>query len=224
VASRNIGTAKLPVFDTPVILKGIDTAKPRKCPRNWETGWVYTYVVVTPSDGHSTFMCIQGSEQDPETGGTTTYARLFHNYSYMGLGGCIWAGGTVEYEREYAVSFKARGSDSGGLHLRIRQGLEAVVDRKAKTIGQVGNDVDADYVPGDQWRTFRQRFRWKHLTEESKDKTETGFSVEFAMNEPKPSGYVDIAEVVVEETHPEKKEEEPAPEPAPEPKNKKKKK
>jgi len=98
------------------------------------------------------------------------------------------------------------------------------VDRKAQTIGSVGNDVTTEFDPGDQWRSFRQRFRWKHLTEESKDRKTTGFGLGFSMKDPRAVGYVDITEVVVEETHPEKKEEEPTPKPAPEPKKEKKKK
>jgi len=220
IASRNIGTAKLPVFDTPVILKGIDTAKPRKCP----TGWWGGFGGGGASDGHSAFMCIQDSEPNLETGSTTYFARLCYNYSYMGLGGGIGAGGSVEYEREYVVSFKARARDAGGLTLDIRQGRESSVDRKAQTIGSVGNDVTTEFDPGDQWRSFRQRFRWKHLTEESKDRKTTGFGLGFSMKDPRAVGYVDITEVVVEETHPEKKEEEPTPKPAPEPKKEKKKK
>lgn len=81
VLSHNIGTKKEPVFGTPALLTGTDTAKPLKCPTN--VGWNST-LSVGANKGHTMFMCIQGSESAFGSHGTTFYARMCYNTAYMG--------------------------------------------------------------------------------------------------------------------------------------------
>ena len=192
--SRNIGTAKQPVFDTPVILKGIDTAKPRKCPSDW--GWDRWD---RPNAGNSGFIVIWGTEIEPDTGATTTYARLCYDYGYVGTGGDMTGECGVKYEVEYALSFRARALNVTSLRVRLDQTEEGFVS--GDTLQRKYNGFTANFTPGDQWRPFRQKFRWKRLTEEAKDKLTTGLHLHFAMEGSKSDSYLDIADLAVEETH-----------------------
>ena len=194
--SHNIGTAKMPVFDTPVFLTGVDTDKPRKVPEN--VGWG---APCGPNGGNTTFMCIQGWEPSLEAHGTTFYARMCYDYTYLGNAGWMGGGcGNIEYLKEYVLTIRARADKIQGLTLHIEQQNEPYKDEDGLPRQAGGTNVYAHFDPSAQWNTYSKTFRWKYLTKEAEERKlkYSNAHFEFIPVNPKADSWCDITDVSIE--------------------------
>ena len=184
--SRNIGSKTVPEFAQAVKLKGIDKLKPVQVPNAW--GWGHN-----PGANSAIAFKIM-KENDLVTGKQVTFVRAYFSDGYIGTSGSIGNNGTVKYDKEYYLVFKARGYNVN-ITGRIGQSNESFTEGEFKK--WAGNSEDYRISISTDWQTFRHRFKFTRLTKEAKDREETGAHFGFHLTDPQPDAYFDVTDVEI---------------------------
>lgn len=185
--SRNVGTKAIPQFAKAEKLKGVDKLKPVKVPNHW--GW----------DSHrrganSAISFKVMKENDLVTGKKITFFRAYFSDGYIGVSGELGNNGTVKYDKEYYLVYKARGYNTK-INGRIGQSNESYVEGEFRKVK--GNSEDFQVSLSTDWQTFRQRFKFSRLTKEAEKKEETGAHFAFHLAQSQPNGYFDVTDVKI---------------------------
>jgi len=191
--SRNIGTRSVPVFATPIDVRGADVLRPYlQPPWPWE--------VSCKADDNAAVILTTGTETEEDSAARVAFAHVAFAEQYCGKGAHIVHHGhlPITYDQPYAVTLRVRGRNVA-VSCNLGQAGEAVV---------VGDILETKFGGGGgwplklspQWQTVRFPFTLARLTSGTRTNVTTGATLGFTIADPKPDGYFDFTDVSVAQT------------------------
>ena len=194
LASRNSGTKANPLFEEPVNIKGKNVRLPRNVPTfsgpdDFIKGW-HAY---TPGghEGNS------GIKIETKKDKGKPYTRINFANGYIGIGGGLrrYAKIPVPYNKNYKITFKARGEKTSA-ECRINQEGEANV--KGDTKKYIYNSKKFEFKIGPQWQDYSFTFKLQRLSKQKKGNKTNIDRISFLLKKSAPDAYLDITDIRVQ--------------------------